>query len=54
MSHDQLLRALLAERFGTPVREWKPAHRDRPVADELDDLHALQTYRALEVIEEAS
>jgi hypothetical protein len=45
------MRALTAERYGTPVREWTSEHRSRPLADQLDDLAALKTFVALEVIE---
>lgn len=50
MTHDELVHALLSERFSTPVREWKPTHRTRPVADQLDDLRSYGT-AVLDVIE---
>ena len=40
-----MIHALLAERFGQPVKEYRAPRTSRPIADELDDLHAIQQYR---------
>lgn len=36
MTGDELSRALLLERFGKPVKEWKPEHHRAPLAARLD------------------
>ena len=54
MTKDETLAALLAERYGTPVREWKPKHRPAPIAEMLDLLRDGTELEGLAVVREAS